>query len=800
MFPALGQKIIRQGKELVEEANVINVSDDSEIPRIFKENLKVEPSLKSVSSIFKNDRYRAKVNYAPYFQRNYVWDDIKATYFIESILIGTEIPPLVLFEDSGRLEVIDGRQRYETILRFIQDDFVLRGEGLKRVTRLKGKKYSTLSVADRDIFDDAKIRLLIFSVVNEPSMTDGQKDKVKREIFSRYNSGITALKPIEIERALYSNDMITLYLESKLLGNADLLECCEKLFVAPSRRSGALRDRVNHITSRIRFVLSMPYIPIYSYAYAKRKSDVVHDCYMLKIAGCDPQTIFGDVLGLLEWLDVFQNLVKNSVCLSGNRFVNEVASWAYLITLHENGSALDAERYADMLLRADTNAELWKTIPVQYRSLEESFKQTESHYDKAIRSRYGVAAFCAQSITGLNFSCYLDDKEQYKSMFLKEKNSRQLCDIRLTKPDPHSESIDDILENVRKNKFRIRPDYQRSEVKDIAKASSLIESILLGIRLPPIFVFRREDGIIEVVDGQQRLLTIIGFLGRSYIDENGEEQYSVKNKFKLTNIRVLTDLKGMRAETIKREKPEYYDKLLDFNVDIIEIDQSQNKDFDPLDLFVRLNQKPCPIEPNSFEMWNSYINRAIADRAKEIVRLHPGTLFRSVDLRMKNEDLVTTLAYADYVAKANKNDATAAFDLFVRNGRIAVRVESKSNITKTLFKASDEDLDGFVASLDEVDAFLRKLEILANGHFENLKAMFLSEKSRRRSMPNQEVYLLWIMLSKARLDDLSNDDEGHAIDELRRLVVESREGISCSDVAVFLKNAAISIETAASPS
>ncbi|RID81948.1 DUF262 domain-containing protein [Mesobacillus zeae] len=47
--------------------------------------------------------------YDPYYQRNYVWDADKASYFIESILLGTEIPPLVFFNTGKQIEVIDGR-------------------------------------------------------------------------------------------------------------------------------------------------------------------------------------------------------------------------------------------------------------------------------------------------------------------------------------------------------------------------------------------------------------------------------------------------------------------------------------------------------------------------------------------------------------------------------------------------------------------------------------------------------------------------------------------------------------------
>jgi uncharacterized protein with ParB-like and HNH nuclease domain len=80
--------------------------------KIFKEHLKIETYSKSIDGLL-GPRLRGKINYAPYYQRNYVWDINKATYFIESILLGTEIPPLIFFDNNTEIEIIDGRQRFE---------------------------------------------------------------------------------------------------------------------------------------------------------------------------------------------------------------------------------------------------------------------------------------------------------------------------------------------------------------------------------------------------------------------------------------------------------------------------------------------------------------------------------------------------------------------------------------------------------------------------------------------------------------------------------------------------------------
>ena len=71
---------------------------------------------------------------------------------------------------------------------------------------------------------------------------------------------------------------------------------------------------------------------------------------------------------------------------------------------------------------------------------------------------------------------------------------------------------------------------------------------------------------------------------------------SRKNGFRLSKLRFLTELNGMDIDEVEQVKPRYYDQILDFQIDIVEIKQSQNPNFNPIDLFLRLNSKPFPIQ------------------------------------------------------------------------------------------------------------------------------------------------------------------------------------------------------------
>ncbi len=85
---------------------------------------------------------------------------------------------------------------------------------------------------------------------------------------------------------------------------------------------------------------------------------------------------------------------------------------------------------------------------------------------------------------------------------------------RLVRTDAYQMSIGEIVSMYENGEIVIAPDFQRLFRWDIGQKSKLVESLLLGIPLPSIFVFEKEDGGWELVDGLQRISTILEFMGR----------------------------------------------------------------------------------------------------------------------------------------------------------------------------------------------------------------------------------------------------------------------------------------------
>jgi len=79
--------------------------------------------------------------------------------------------------------------------------------------------------------------------------------------------------------------------------------------------------------------------------------------------------------------------------------------------------------------------------------------------------------------------------------------------------DGYALSIGELMSLYKDKEIDIHPEFQRFFRWSPIQKTKLIESILLGIPIPPIFVSQREDGVWDVIDGLQRLSTILEFAG-----------------------------------------------------------------------------------------------------------------------------------------------------------------------------------------------------------------------------------------------------------------------------------------------
>ena len=79
--------------------------------------------------------------------------------------------------------------------------------------------------------------------------------------------------------------------------------------------------------------------------------------------------------------------------------------------------------------------------------------------------------------------------------------------------DSYDITVRQIYDMVSEKTIDVAPEYQRHFIWDEQRQSQLIESIFLGIPVPSLFMATNKDASWEVIDGLQRLTTIVNFIG-----------------------------------------------------------------------------------------------------------------------------------------------------------------------------------------------------------------------------------------------------------------------------------------------
>ena len=157
---------------------------------------KGDPEIDSLHKKFK----KGKLDIQPNFQRQYVWDNVKASRLIESILLDIPIPIIYLSEgDDGKTYVIDGQQRLTSLFGFI-DGKHPDGKTFKLVKSnvfpaLNGKTF-------RELPDDLQEKITCYKVRTITFLQDSAQN-LKYVIFERLNSGSVSLNDQELRNCIF---------------------------------------------------------------------------------------------------------------------------------------------------------------------------------------------------------------------------------------------------------------------------------------------------------------------------------------------------------------------------------------------------------------------------------------------------------------------------------------------------------------------------------------------------------------------------------------------------------------------
>jgi uncharacterized protein with ParB-like and HNH nuclease domain len=192
----------------INENELVIIDDTSDENEEFRYSITSYGADYTVDSIV--SRIEKEKIFVPPFQRKYVWTQIQASRFIESLILGLPVPGVFLSQESetNRLLIVDGQQRMLSIANFYKGVFGEKKFRLKGVqSDLEGLTYEELKEADQNRLDDS----ILHATVIKQDSPSGDDSSIYM-VFERLNTGGTPLQPQEIRACVYYgqlNELLT---------------------------------------------------------------------------------------------------------------------------------------------------------------------------------------------------------------------------------------------------------------------------------------------------------------------------------------------------------------------------------------------------------------------------------------------------------------------------------------------------------------------------------------------------------------------------------------------------------------
>lgn len=440
---------------------------------------------------------RENIKYATNYQRNFVWNMVTCTELIETILIHGIIPPLVMLETDEGIEIIEGRQRYESLLKFYNNKFKLKAEGLQELKKLEGKCYKDLDESAQTIFQNYKIRITIYSAKDRPDITSEDLNLFRHDAYERFKLGSSPLNKQDVARAKYQFDELTREFTQILKKDEDFFERCVAVLLPKRKQNLEYREKLNLVLVAIRKLIILRYIPIIEEKNVSFATKVIDDYYQNFIVPlCEEEknakieefkSIFNKIYELRQWLIQMQSSLKD------NRLLFEATYWMLSILYNH-------KEFSDKFYHFN--------ISQFYRYLkndaEDYFNTYNSHTSNHIETRYSyICRYLCEELE-LNIKSYLEKVKDNKKIF-KHKASKEneeniwntMGSDRQAVPSNVTMTVNEIIRLIKKENLIVQPDFQRAQLRNVVKSSRIIESLILGVKLPPIYLYayREQNGI-----------------------------------------------------------------------------------------------------------------------------------------------------------------------------------------------------------------------------------------------------------------------------------------------------------------
>lgn len=115
-------------------------------------------------------------------------------------------------------------------------------------------------------------------------------------------------------------------------------------------------------------------------------------------------------------------------------------------------------------------------------------------------------------------------------------------------------TIKQLIEWIKKDKINLHPPYQRNFIWSSKDQKLLIDSIHKGYPLPNFFIYQRNDGTYDMVDGQQRATTISKYVKGEFSDSKKKYYQEIDTEKFLSyvlNVTELYDIDTLNGESLE---------------------------------------------------------------------------------------------------------------------------------------------------------------------------------------------------------------------------------------------------------
>ncbi len=229
--------------------------------------------------------------------------------------------------------------------------------------------------------------------------------------------------------------------------------------------------------------------------------------------------------------------------------------------------------------------------------------------------------------------------------------------------------VDSIVARLRDHSIII-PKFQRGYVWPITKASRFIESLLLGLPVPGIFLYKEDSSNkLVVVDGNQRLRTLEYFYSGLF--------EPTKREFALTGID--SEFKGLTYKSLQIEDKRSLDDSI-LHATIVKQDKPSNDLSSVFHIFERLNTGGMPLQAQ--EIRSAMYGGGLKDLINNL-NLNESwrTLYGKVSGRMRDEELILRFFALYYYGDKYEKPMVRFLNSYMADNRNFSK-QSKEQLTK----------------------------------------------------------------------------------------------------------------------